>query len=437
MMAMMLDRVSKIYDGGVLAVNDVHLEAERGEVLVLVGPSGCGKTTMLRIIAGLEELTAGEVWLRGQPANDLPPQERNVAMVFQHGALYPNRSVRGNLAFPLRIARMEKPAIDARVDEMASGLGLAAMLERWPSRLSGGERQRVAMGRALIRGEPDVLLMDEPLASLDVSLRSGLRAEIAGLVRSMNLTTVYVTHDQAEALTLADRVAVMRNGAIEDVGPPTRVYQDPATAFTAAFLSSPPISLAWATIWLVNSDRVVIDFGSQHLDLSLTSPRSESLALYHADSVIVGIRPEALTPSHVGQEGSQLRGKVSSLEYVGHEWHARLEVGFRPVEIDTVAPRPRRPVPPPRGRVPWRRARDDARGEPADSRRRGEHRTAHVLLRLDSPDDWAPGQEVWVTVDTLRVHFFDREGRRITATPGRPATTGSGWNRQASANGRP
>src|SRR5580700_4250933 len=174
MTAVMLDRVSKAYDGGVLAVEDVSLAAEDGELLVLVGPSGCGKTTILRMIAGLEEPTCGEVWLGGKPVTGVPPQERDVAMVFQHGALYPHYSVRGNLAFPLSIAGLERPAIDARVDEMAHGLGLAATLERSPGRLSGGERQRVAIGRALIRGAPQVLLMDEPLASLDVGLRSGL-----------------------------------------------------------------------------------------------------------------------------------------------------------------------------------------------------------------------------------------------------------------------
>jgi multiple sugar transport system ATP-binding protein len=426
MPAMMLDRVSKIYDGGVLAVQDVSLAAEYGELLVLVGPSGCGKTTILRMIAGLEEPTCGEVWLGGELAVGLPPQERNVAMVFQHGALYPHRSVRGNLAFPLVIAGMEQSAIGARVDEMAHGLGIAAMLERWPGRLSGGERQRVAMGRALIRGQPDVLLMDEPLASLDVGLRSGLRAEIAALVRSRRLTTVYVTHDQAEALAMADRVAVMRNGVIEDIGPPMRVYQMPATAFTAAFLSTPPISLAWATIWVVNGERVIIDFGSQHIDLAWANPRSESLTPYHADPVLVGIRPEALTPSRAGQEGLQLRGRVSSLDYLGHEWHARLEVGFRPADVDAVGPRPRRPAPPPRAAAPWRRARvrellrtirGGAHAAPADLAHSGEHRNAHLLLRLDSPEEWAVGQEVAVNIDLQRVHFFDCEGWRIGARP--------------------
>jgi len=430
MTAMMLDRVSKIYDGGMLAVEDVSLSAEAGELLVLVGPSGCGKTTILRMIAGLEEPTRGEVWLGGEPATGLPPQERNVAMVFQHGALYPHRSVRGNMAFPLVIAGVEGPAIEARVEEMAHGLGIAATLERWPGRLSGGERQRVAMGRALIRGEPEVLLMDEPLASLDVGLRTGLRAEIAALVRSMRLTTVYVTHDQAEALALADRVAVMRDGAIEDVGPPMRVYQEPATAFTAAFLSSPPIILAWAMIWLVSGDRVVIDFGRQHMDLAWAHPRSEALTPYHADSVLVGIRPEALTPSRAGQEGAQLRGRISSLDYLGHEWHARLEVGFRPVDLDAVGRRPRRPAPPSRGGAGGRHARvlqrvlelvrarrNGARVAPAEPDHSGEHRGAHLLLRLDSPGDWAVGQEVGIHIDLQRVHFFDRDGRRIGATP--------------------
>src|SRR6266496_3566779 len=201
MRAVLLDRVTKVYKGGVLAVNDVSLSAEQGELLVLVGPSGSGKTTILRIIAGLEELTSGEVWLGGQPVNELRPQERNVAMVFQDGALYPHRSVRDNLAFPLRVARMDEPTIDARVSEIAHSLGIEKTLDRRPSRLSGGERQ--------------------------------------------------------------------------DVGEPTRVYSAPATAFVAAFMSSPPISLVWATIWVVNGDRIVIDFGSQHINLRWTDRRSE------------------------------------------------------------------------------------------------------------------------------------------------------------------
>jgi multiple sugar transport system ATP-binding protein len=429
--AVMLDRVSKVYGGGILAVDDVSLAAEEGELLVLVGPSGCGKTTILRIIAGLETPTSGEVWLGGEPAADLSPQERNVAMVFQSGALYPHRSVRGNLAFPLTIARMEKPSVEALVNEMAHGLGIAPMLERAPQTLSGGERQRVAMGRALIRGQPDLLLMDEPLASLDTGLRSGLRSEIAGLVRSMNLTTVYVTHDQSEALMLADRMAVMRNGTIEDVGPPARVYAEPATAYTAAFLSSPPISLVWATVWLMNRDRVVIDFGSQHVDLAWAHPQSESLSLYHADPVIVGIRPEALTPSRPGR-GSRLRGRVRSLDYLGCEWLARLEGGFEPVDIDAVSPKPVR-MAPSAGRARGSRARlkelirsgrDHSEAATADPGQSGEHRSADLQVRLDSAENWAVGKEAWVDVNMGRVHFFDKEGKRIAPTPAIVANSG-------------
>jgi multiple sugar transport system ATP-binding protein len=420
MTAMMLDRVSKVYDGGILAVDDVRLAAEDGEFLVLVGPSGCGKTTILRIIAGLEEPTSGEVWLDGQSATDVPPQDRNIAMVFQGGALYPHRSVRGNLAFPLSVAGLERPAVGARVDEMARGLGISATLERSPGTLSGGERQRVAMGRALIRGQPRVLLMDEPLASLDVGLRSGLRSEIAALVRSLKLTTVYVTHDQSEALTLADRVAVMRNGTIEDVGPPVRVYEEPATAFAAAFLSSPPISLAWATIWL-NGDRIVVDFGSQHIDLPWTHRQAEALTLYHAESLIVGIRAEALQRSAVGEPGAQLHGKVRTLDYAGSDWVAGLELGLRPVDLGAVGPGPKRP-PAPRGharghpgrlRELIRTSRDQAGPQAGDSGQGGEHRSALLQLRLRSPQDWAVGQDAWVSVDLERIHFFDKEGGRI------------------------
>ena len=430
MRAVLLDRVTKVYKGGVLAVNDVSLSAEQGELLVLVGPSGSGKTTILRIIAGLEELTSGEVWLGGQPVNELRPQERNVAMVFQDGALYPHRSVRDNLAFPLRVARMDEPTIDARVSEIAHSLGIEKTLDRRPSRLSGGERQRVAVGRALIRREPQVLLMDEPLASLDVGLRSGLRAEIASLVRLLNLTTVYVTRDHAEAMSLADRVAVLRDGVVQDVGEPTRVYSAPATAFVAAFMSSPPISLVWATIWVVNGDRIVIDFGSQHINLRWTDRRSESLTPYHGESVIVGIRPEALTPSSNKAADWQIRGKVNSLDYQGREWHARLEVGFRPVDLDTVGRGPRRLDPrnpvdlDTVGRGPRRfgprhhSTAESSTGNVAQlaPKRRGMHRSAHLLVRLDSPDAWARGEKVWITVDVPQIQVFDSEGMLISAS---------------------
>jgi multiple sugar transport system ATP-binding protein len=408
-----LDGVTKVYDGGVLAVNDIRLTAEKGEFLVLVGPSGCGKTTILRMIAGLEEITSGDLWLDGERANDLQPGERNVAMVFQHGALYPHLTVRENLAFPLLVAGVAGRAwIGARVQEIAHGLGIERTLDRRPALLSGGERQRVAMGRALIRGQPAVLLMDEPLASLDVGLRSALRSEIGALIRSLNVTTVYVTHDQIEALSLADRVAVLRDGQVEDVGNPARVYQDPATAFTAAFLGSPPINLAWATIWVQAGAGVVVDFGTQRLELPWAGLLSEALTPYHGMSVIVGIRPDALAPSSGNAPGAMLCGKLSSVDYHGHEWLAHLEVGFRPVDLDTV-PAGRR------GRETKERRRRFMIGKisaPAVSgNHHGEHRTASLLIRLGSARGWAVGQEANVTVDLPHIFVFDANGKRINA----------------------
>jgi multiple sugar transport system ATP-binding protein len=419
--AVKLDQVTKIYDGGVLAVGELSLEVPDGELLVLLGPSGCGKTTILRMIAGLEDATSGDVWLGGQRANDVLTQHRNVAMVFQDGALYPHLTVAKNMAFPLEvIGAADRSAIDAQVREMAHGLGLDHELARQPGTLSGGQRQRVAMGRALIRGKPAVLLMDEPLASLDVALRNELRAEIGALVRSLDLTTIYVTHDQAEALSLADRIAVIRDGLIEDIGPPDRVYRDPATAFVAAFMGVPPINLVRATIWVENGKRVVIDFGTQRLDLPWTGPRSESLTLYHGQPVIVGIRPDALVPSRDSAAGPRLRGRVNGLEYGGREWLASLDAGLRLADIDATRAA-RQPPSPPGARMlkGWRgrNAGPAPGGRPETEAHRGGHRSASLLVRLDAPHGWKVGREVSVLVDVQRIHLFDARGRRIDAVP--------------------
>jgi multiple sugar transport system ATP-binding protein len=350
------------------------------------------------MIAGLEDPTDGQVMLNGHIANELPHHERNVAMVFQELALYPHLSVRDNLAFPLRISgHADEAVVEDRIREIAHGLQISETLDRKPAMLSGGQRQRVAMGRALIRGKPAVLLMDEPLASLDVGLRSGLRAEIAALIRSLKVTTIYVTHDQVEAMSLADRIAVMRDGVIEDIGTPGRIYSDPGTAFVAAFLGSPPINMAWATIWVMNGDRVIIDFGTQHLELDWADTRSEPLTPYHGQPVIVGIRPENLIPSsQASTNGTGLRGRVGSLEYHGYQWLAHLEVGFRSVDLSRVSTRPVRGAP-----------RPDAHGH------HGEHRKSQLLVRLDSPRGWAIGEDVTVTVDVPHIYVFAADGRRI------------------------
>jgi multiple sugar transport system ATP-binding protein len=409
--ALKLNRVTKIYRGGVLAVDDLDLDVGDGEVLVLLGPSGCGKTTILRLIAGLEEATSGDLWLDGERANDLQPRERNVAMVFQQGALYPHLTVWENIAFPLRIAgETDLSEVDDKVREMAFGLGLGEKLGRKPGQLSGGERQRVAMGRALIRGEPAALLMDEPLASLDIGLRNGLRAEIAALVRSLHLTTVYVTHDQAEALALADRIVVLRDGKVEDVGSPSRVYRDPATAFVASFMGAPPSNLAWATIWVLNGDRVVIDFGQQKLELPWSEPRSEMLTPHHGQPVIVSIRPEALAPAGDDSARFVLRGKISALEYYGHDWLARVDAGLRLVDMEAIRAR---------------RRYFEAAPDPAESH--AHHRGASLLVRVGALRGWMSGQEVSVAVDLPGIQIFDSSGQRIDRMPvGRAAMRRSG-----------
>jgi multiple sugar transport system ATP-binding protein len=409
--AVVLDRVSKTYAGEVLAVKELSLEVSAGELLVLLGPSGCGKTTILRLVAGLEEATSGDLWLDGQLVNNVPPQHRNIAMVFQHGALYPHLTVRENLAFPLETAgETDRAAIDRRVEGMARALDIGQELDRKPSMLSGGEGQRVAMGRALIRGRPAVLLMDEPLASLDVGLRNGLRAEIASLIRSMGLTTIYVTHDQSEALSIADRIVVLRDGMVEDIGTPDRVYSAPATAFAGGFMGAPPINLVWATIWLENGKQVTVDFGRQQLTLPWAEPRAGVLTLHHGRPVIVGIRPEALSPARDGASQYRLHGRITGLEYYGHEWLARLDAGLRPADLDEV-----------------RAHRRAALSGEQITEYLGEHRSTSLLVRFDAPGDWAPGQEVSVDVDLSRLQIFDAYGRRIEAA--------SSWAAAASVPG--
>jgi multiple sugar transport system ATP-binding protein len=290
-----LDRVSKVYPGGTRAVQDLRLHVRDGELFVLLGPSGCGKSTILRMIAGLEVISSGDLWLGGVYANDLGPRERNVAMVFQSGALYPHRSVRGNLAFPLELSHGDPARTRERVVELAKALGIDSMLDRLPGTLSGGQRQRVAMGRAVIR-EPSIFLMDEPLSNLDAAMRSELRMEIGGLVRSLGVTTLYVTHDQTEALTLADRMAILRDGVLQDVGTPQQLYADPATMFVAAFLSASPINLLRAFAYASQDEGIILDFGTQRLVIPWTDPRTPSFMAAHGAPVVVGIRADALTP---------------------------------------------------------------------------------------------------------------------------------------------
>jgi multiple sugar transport system ATP-binding protein len=247
MAKIVLEHVVKVFGNEVIAVNDVSLEIGDGEFMVLVGPSGCGKSTILRILAGLEEVTAGEVYVGDRAVTDLPPKDRDVAMVFQNYALYPHMTVRQNLGFGLKLRRMPKEELTTRVDDVAKILGLEPLMERKPAALSGGQRQRVAMGRAMVR-EPVAFLMDEPLSNLDAKLRVQMRAQLALLHDRLETTTVYVTHDQVEAMTLGERVAVLRDGLLQQVDSPQNLYNHPANLFVAAFIGSPPMNLVEATV---------------------------------------------------------------------------------------------------------------------------------------------------------------------------------------------
>jgi multiple sugar transport system ATP-binding protein len=327
--------VTKVFGDGTVAVDSVSLDVADGEFMVLLGPSGCGKSTVLRMVAGLEDTTSGAVLLDGEIANELSPRERKVAMVFQDFGLYPHMSVRDNIGFPLRIAGLEQDARAERVADIAAALGIGDVLARKPGHLSGGQRQRVAMGRAIVR-RPALFLMDEPLSNLDSGLRAELRAEISALVRELGVTTIYVTHDQAEALTMADRVAILRRGVLQDVGTPTQVYGRPGTLYVAAFLGSPRMNLLEASVYVHLDRYIALHLGEQALYLPWHDMRARQVAHYHGERIVVGVRAEALTPVLPDTPGDVLHGRVRYLEHHGHESLAFIDIGAYAVPVDDI-----------------------------------------------------------------------------------------------------
>ncbi|HEX6872275.1 MAG TPA: ABC transporter ATP-binding protein [Micromonosporaceae bacterium] len=331
--------ISKIFEDGTVAVDRVSLDVADGEFMVLLGPSGCGKSTLLRMVAGLEEPTTGQVLLDGSVATHLAPRQRGVAMVFQDFGLYPHMSVRDNIGFPLRIAGLEPTPRGERVADIAAALGIGDVLTRKPAQLSGGQRQRVAMGRAIVR-QPTLFLMDEPLSNLDSGLRAQLRAEISGLVRELGMTTIYVTHDQAEALTMADRVAILRHGVLQDVGTPTEVYRRPATLYVAAFLGSPRMNLVEASVHVHLDRYVALRLGDQEVRLPWHDMRARQVAHFHGERIVVGFRAEAISPvssTSSTAAGDVLHGQVRYLEHHGHETLAFVDIGAFAVPVDEIA----------------------------------------------------------------------------------------------------
>jgi multiple sugar transport system ATP-binding protein len=325
--------VGKVYSDGTRAVTGLDLEVEPGELMVLVGPSGCGKTTTLRMTAGLEEISEGEIWIGDRLVNTLDPRQRDVAMVFQNYALYPHMTVFDNLAFPLRAHGLPRDEVQARVRKTAALLGLDGLLKRKPRTLSGGQRQRVAMGRALVR-EPEVFLLDEPLSNLDAQLRTEMRAEIASLQHELGVTTMYVTHDQVEAMTMGMRIAVMRDGVLLQHGPPQLLYDEPDNLLVASFIGAPAMNVIRGRIEH-NGDGLNCVFGTQALPI-VPGDRATALAGYAGADVAVGIRAEHLgDPSDAPSGRPRLRGLVRLVERLGAEQLVQLEIDAVPAAVIT------------------------------------------------------------------------------------------------------
>jgi multiple sugar transport system ATP-binding protein len=320
MASVTFDHVTKAYTDDAVAVNDLDLLIKDGEFLVLVGPSGCGKTTALRCLAGLEEITAGQIKIDERVVNRVPSKDRNIAMVFQSYALYPHMTVYDNLAFGLKLLKTPKQEIKRRVEEAAKILNLERFLDRKPRALSGGQRQRVALGRAIVR-EPAAFLMDEPLSNLDAKLRVQTRAEILRIQQRLGTTTVYVTHDQVEAMTMGDRIAVMSDGVLQQVGPPPELYERPVNKFVAAFIGSPAMNFA-----TVHADQGKLKMGS-HL-LHLTGRREKIANERHGKQLEIGFRPEDLEVANGSGDGAvRFPAKVDVVEYLGNQelLHAQVE----------------------------------------------------------------------------------------------------------------
>jgi multiple sugar transport system ATP-binding protein len=321
MASVTFDHVWKRY-GDVVANNDLNLEIQDGEFMCLVGPSGCGKTTALRMIAGLEEVTEGTLKIGDRVVNDLAPKDRDVAMVFQSYALYPHMSVRDNLAFGLKLRKIPKPEIEKRVQEAARMIELGNLLDRKPKQLSGGQRQRVALGRAIVR-EPAVFLMDEPLSNLDAKLRVQTRAEIARLHQRLETTTVYVTHDQVEAMTMGDRIAVMNAGVLNQVGAPQQLYEHPVNRFVAGFIGSPSMNFVPVTLESRNGGQPILRNG----DIEIPVPDRHRNTITQKKSFTAGFRPEHIEMGAAGDQAAKIRAVCDVVEFLGNEELLHLRVG--------------------------------------------------------------------------------------------------------------
>jgi len=386
-----LDAVTKVYDDGTEAVSDLSLDIGDGEFMVLVGPSGCGKSTALRMVAGLEAISKGTVRIGDRVVNELPPKDRDVAMVFQNYALYPHMTVFENMAFALKIRKLDRREVEGRVREAAEILGLSEYLDRRPKALSGGQRQRVAMGRAIVR-EPQAFLMDEPLSNLDAKLRVQMRAEIARIQGRLGTTTVYVTHDQTEAMTMGDRVAVIKKGVLQQVDVPQALYDRPATLFVGGFIGSPAMNMVRARLtrddghwWLA--------FAGERLELDgAVADARPALARYDDRDVIVGIRPEDLQDAALAgdvPDDRRLRPTVELREALGSEVLVHFSVAAPPVVTEDTK----------------ELARDTGMTHALDA----TASSSTFVARLDPRTSARVGEPIELAADTSRLHLFDAE----------------------------
>ena len=391
------EEVAKVYPDGTEAVSDLDLAIGDGEFMVFVGPSGCGKSTALKMVAGLEGVSRGEIAIGGRVVNDLPPKDRDVAMVFQDYALYPHMTVYENMAFALKVRGKTKAEIGRRVREAARILGIQELLQRRPKALSGGQRQRVAMGRAIVR-EPRAFLMDEPLSNLDAKLRVQMRAEIRRIQTELGVTTIFVTHDQTEAMTMGDRVAVMRRGHLQQVDAPQVLYDRPTNLFVAGFIGSPAMNMVEATVERADG-RLIARFGSSVLDLDRGFiERHGELARYEGRKVVLGIRPESLEHERAADgdaDGRRIQATVELREALGAEALVHFTLDAPPVVTDDT-----------------RELVQDAEDTEDLDDKVIEQRASAFVARIDPKVDVPLGGTVPLVVDTTELHVFDPDDGR-------------------------
>ena len=376
----------KIYPNGTRALEDVNITINDGEFVVLVGPSGCGKTTLLRMVAGLEDITEGEISIGDKTVNDVAPKDRDIAMVFQNYALYPHMSVFDNMAFSLKLRKLPKDEIDQKVKDAAKTLEISELLDRKPKALSGGQRQRVAMGRAIVRN-PQAFLMDEPLSNLDAKLRVQMRAELGQLHTQLQTTTLYVTHDQVEAMTMGDRVAVIRKGELQQIDTPREIYLNPRNIFVAGFIGSPSMNFVYANVGL-NKSSIQLNFGSDQIEYK--GEKLEELKAFDNKEIVMGIRPEAFEDgnyANANEFSESLKVSVSLLEQLGSDSYIHFYKDIRPVQTEAIE--------------------EILADEGEDISVLGDN--TKFIARINPNSTVVEGEEIELKIDPSKLHFFNPE----------------------------